>query len=120
MFLRIEETSDPLEFPREQLFFLNDLGQGAFGKVKKATANGLPNKPGPTIVAVKEALRNGLFDEYLVTWQLEDGRLTLLNDLKVFLTGHDMLSKSLDFGSLILFINQFSSTLKPMSSCQIS
>ena len=39
------------------------LDQGAFGKVWKATANGLRNKPGPTIVAVKEAKDSGASED---------------------------------------------------------
>ena len=39
------------------------LDQGAFGKAWKATANGLRNKPGPTIVAVKEAKDSGAAED---------------------------------------------------------
>ena len=52
---------DPWEFPRTQLFFLENIGKGAFGEVRKAIAKGLLNDNEEVIVAVKQAKKGGKY-----------------------------------------------------------
>jgi len=57
---------DPVwEFDRDQLVLGHILGEGAFGRVVQATANGIGGNPGPTIVAIK-MLRDGHTDSDVV------------------------------------------------------
>lgn len=47
------EPDEEWEIPREHIVFQEQLGEGAFGIVMKATAYGLNDKPSQCTVAVK-------------------------------------------------------------------
>lgn len=70
------------EFPRAQLELGKNLGEGAFGKVVMAYANGLVKTGQSTIVAVK-MLKEGHTDEDVKDLVCEVCKITLSNLLLV-------------------------------------
>ncbi|RUS83307.1 hypothetical protein EGW08_008929, partial [Elysia chlorotica] len=56
-------VDDAFEFPRNRLAVQEVLGQGAFGVVRLATASGICNPRGTTLVAVKSIREDATYEE---------------------------------------------------------
>ncbi|GFR73728.1 fibroblast growth factor receptor [Elysia marginata] len=56
-------VDDAFEFPRNRLAIQEVLGQGAFGVVRLATASGICNSRGTTLVAVKSIREDATYEE---------------------------------------------------------